>query len=80
MSDAELVGYLRRCNQADNHRYADVAGRFGSEALLESHLPMLDLIDDLAQEWQTMDVADERYAGLTYALRVMVRAYTSAPF
>jgi hypothetical protein len=80
MSDDELVAYLRRCNEADNHRYAEVARRFGAEALLDSHLPMLDLVDELARDWQAMDPADERYAGLTYALRVMVRAYTNNPF
>jgi hypothetical protein len=41
-SDDELVGYLRRCNEADNQRYAEVAGLFGAEALLDSHLPMPD--------------------------------------
>jgi hypothetical protein len=80
MSDDELVGYLRRCNEADNHRYAEVAYRFGEGALLDSHLPMLDLIDELARDWQAMDPADERYAGLTYALRALARAYTSDPF
>jgi hypothetical protein len=80
MSDDELVAYLRRCNEADNHRYAEVVNRFGEEALLDSHLPMLDLVDELARDWQAMDPADERYAGLAYALRVMVRAYTSYPF
>ncbi|GAB2582653.1 hypothetical protein Aab01nite_60170 [Paractinoplanes abujensis] len=75
MDDRELVAYLRRCTEADNHRYADVAGRFGGEALLDSHLPMLDLIDQPAKDWQAMDLADERYVGLTHALRVIVRAY-----
>jgi hypothetical protein len=79
MNDEELVGYLRRCNEADNHRYAEVAGRFGGDALLDSHLPMLDLVDELARDWQAMDPADERYAGLTYALRVMLRAYFNEP-
>jgi hypothetical protein len=77
MNDSELVAYLRRCNEADNHRYAEVAGQFGGEALLDSHLPMLDLIDQLAREWQAMSPSDERYAGMTYALRVLVRAYYS---
>ncbi|MEU4162865.1 hypothetical protein [Actinoplanes sp. NPDC026670] len=79
MNDHELVGYLRRCNEADNHRYADVAGRFGGEAVLDSHLPLLDLVDQLAQDWQVMDSTDERYAGLTYALKVLVQAYWSEP-
>jgi hypothetical protein len=79
MNDPELIAYLRRCNEADNHRYAEVAGRFGEEALLDSHLPMLDLIDQLAKDWQVMDPADERYIGLTYALQVIVQAYYSDP-
>ncbi|MEV4758588.1 hypothetical protein AB0J86_26270 [Micromonospora sp. NPDC049559] len=79
MDDHQLVGFLRRCNEADNHAYAEVAQRFGGEALLDSHLPMLDLVDMLAREWQTMDPADDRYAGLTYALRTLVRAYSDPP-
>ena len=75
MTVPEAVAYLRRCNEADNHAYAEVLRRFGAEALLDSHLPMLDLVDQLAREWQAMDPADERYAGLTHALLVLVRAY-----
>jgi hypothetical protein len=79
MNDRELVAYLRRCNMQDNHAYADVAHRFGGEALLDSHLPMLDQIDLLAQEWEAMDPADIRYAGLTFALRVIAQAYPRHP-
>jgi hypothetical protein len=75
MDDQELVGYLIRCINEDNHAYAYVAHQFGGEALLDSHLPTLDLIESLAQEWQVMDAADDRYAGLTYALRVIAKAY-----
>ncbi|GAA3778996.1 hypothetical protein [Micromonospora maritima] len=79
MNDRELVAYLRRCNSEDNHAYADVAHRFGADALLDSHLPMLDQVDLLAQEWQAMDPSDERYVGLTYALRVIAAAYLRHP-
>lgn len=79
MNDRELVSYLRRCNMQDNHAYAEVAHRFGGEALLDSHLPMLDQVDLLAQEWQVMDPSDDRYAGLTYALRVIAKAYLQHP-
>ncbi len=79
MDDHDLVSFLRRCNEADNHAYAEVAQRFGGEALLDSHLPMLDLVDMLAREWQAMDLADDRYAGLTYALRTMAQAYLHGP-
>jgi hypothetical protein len=75
MDDHQLVRLLRRGNEADNHAYAEVAQRFGGEALLDSHLPMLDLVDLLAREWQAMDPADDRYAGLTYTLRTMAQAY-----
>jgi hypothetical protein len=75
MDDGELVSYLRRCNEADNHAFAEVVQRFGGDALLDSHLPTLDLIDQLAQEWQAMNPADDHYPGLTYALRVLTRAY-----
>jgi hypothetical protein len=75
MNDRELVSYLIRCINEDNHHYAYVAHQFGGEALLASHLPMLDLIESLANEWEAMDPADDRYAGLTHALRVISRAY-----
>jgi hypothetical protein len=75
MNDQELVAYLIRCIDEDNHGYAYVAHQFGGEALLDSHLPMLDLIQSLAQDWQLMDPADGRYAGLTHALRVITKAY-----
>jgi hypothetical protein len=75
----DLVRFLRRRNEADNHAYAEVSYRFGGEALLDSHLPMLDMIDKLAQDWQAMDPADDRYAGLTYALRVVAQAYHDHP-
>jgi hypothetical protein len=75
MDDQKLVSYLIRCINEDNHAYAYVAHQFGGEALLDSHLPMLDLIEGLAQEWQGLDAADDRYAGLTYALRVIAKAY-----
>ena len=76
-----IMSSSRTCGAAmtDNHRYAEVAGQFGGGALLGSHLPMLDLIDQLAKDWQAMDPADERYIGLSYALRVLVQAYYSDP-
>ena len=75
MNDQELVSYLIRCINEDNHAYAYVAGRFGGEALLDSHLPMLDMIESLAREWQRLDPADDRYTGVTHALRVIAKAY-----
>ncbi|MFF0373859.1 hypothetical protein [Actinoplanes missouriensis] len=75
MDDQELISYLIRRVNEDNHAYAYVAHQFGGEALLDSHLPMLDLVESLAQEWQGMDPADDRYAGITHALRVIAQAY-----
>ncbi|MCG5452247.1 MULTISPECIES: DUF6221 family protein [Micromonospora] len=61
------------------HAYVDVFHRFGSEALLDSQLPMLDLVDMLAREYEAMDPGDERFAGLAYALRVLVQSYNEHP-
>ncbi|MER6141663.1 DUF6221 family protein [Streptomyces sparsogenes] len=74
-----LVKFVRDRNMADNHAYAEVAHRFGGDALLDSHLPMLDLVDALAGEYQAMDPADARHAGLAYALRVLAQAYAEHP-
>jgi hypothetical protein len=79
MNDRELVTFLRRCNMQDNHAYADVAHRFGGEALLDSDLPMLDQVDLLAKEWEAMDPGDNRYAGLTYALHVYCAGLPTTP-
>ncbi len=75
----DLVRFLRHQNTQDNHAFAYVIDHFGPEALLDSHLPMLDLIDMLAQEWQSMDPADDRHPGLSYALAVLVRSYYEHP-
>jgi hypothetical protein len=75
MEDHDLVGWLIRCIEKDNHAYAYVSYQFGADALLDSHLPMLDLVESLARDWQAMDPADDRYAGLTHALRVIAQAY-----
>ncbi|MGW3888862.1 hypothetical protein ACWD69_09245 [Micromonospora chokoriensis] len=79
MNNHELVWYLRRCYEADNHAYADIAQRFGEYALMDSHLPLLDMVNKLARDWQVMDPADERYTGITYSLRTLVQAYLHLP-
>ncbi|MEU2358532.1 MULTISPECIES: DUF6221 family protein [Streptomyces] len=71
----DLVQFLRDRNMEDNHAYAEVAHRFGADALLDSHLPMLDLVDMLTRDYQAMDPADARRAGLTYALKVLAQSY-----
>ncbi|MEH0578447.1 hypothetical protein QBA54_29130 [Streptomyces sp. B21-108] len=71
----DLVKFLRDRNMTDNHAYAEVAQRFGGDALLDSHLPMLDLVDMLARDYESMDPADARHAGLTYALKVLALSY-----
>ncbi|MDX3265605.1 DUF6221 family protein [Streptomyces sp. MI02-2A] len=75
----DLVKFLRDRNLEDNHAYAEVAHRFGGEALLDSHLPMLDLVDMLARDYEVMEPADARHAGLTYALKVLAQSYAEHP-
>ncbi|MEV7977043.1 DUF6221 family protein [Streptomyces sp. NPDC086519] len=75
----DLLRFLRARNEEDNHAYAYVAHTFGGEALLDSHLPMLDLIDMLARDFKTMDPTDSRIPGLAYALRVLAQSYAERP-
>ncbi|MFB7470422.1 DUF6221 family protein [Kitasatospora sp. NPDC056184] len=75
----DLPGFLRTRIEQDQHAYAYIAQVFGGEALLDSHLPMLDLIDMLARRQMAMDPADRRSAGLSYALRVLAQAYDEHP-
>ncbi|MET8577007.1 hypothetical protein [Streptomyces sp. NPDC005012] len=69
---------IERIND-DNHAYAYVADTLGGEALLDSHLPMLDLIEQLANDYKSMNPSDSRSAGLAYALRVPGQSYTEHP-
>ncbi|MEW2427863.1 DUF6221 family protein [Micromonospora sp. NPDC047644] len=75
----DLLRFLHRRYEADCHAYADVFHRFGSDALLDSHLPMLDLVDSLAKEYEAMAPGDERSVGLAYALRVLGQSYNEHP-
>ncbi|MFF0087901.1 DUF6221 family protein [Streptomyces canus] len=75
----ELLRFLHARYEADNHAYAEVAYRFGGDALLDSHLPMLDLFDMLAREYEAMDRSDTRLAGLRYALCVLAQSYAEHP-
>ncbi|MFI2415707.1 DUF6221 family protein [Streptomyces sp. NPDC018947] len=75
----DLLMFLRARIEEDNHAYAYVAQTFGGEALLDGHLPMLDLIDMLARDYTAMDPADTRHAGLTYAIRVLAQSYAEHP-
>lgn len=76
---SDFVRFLRERNMADNHAYADVAHRFGGDALLDSHLPMLDLVDMLVREYEAMEPADARREGLAYALKVLAQSYAEHP-
>ncbi|MFE4514620.1 hypothetical protein ACFRMQ_10585 [Kitasatospora sp. NPDC056783] len=58
---------------------AEVAYRFGADALLDSHLPMLDLVDIPARDYEAMDPSDARYVGLGHALRVLTQSYAEHP-
>lgn len=71
----DLVEFLVARIMDDNHAYAYVAGTLGGEALLDSHLPMLDLIGQLANDCKAMAPSDPRSAGLAYALRVLAQSY-----
>ncbi|MFE3206517.1 DUF6221 family protein [Embleya sp. NPDC059237] len=75
----DLLKFLHARNEADNHAYAYVAHCFGGDALLDSHLPMLDLVDMLARDYEGMDPSDTRFAGLGYALRVLTQSYAEHP-
>ncbi|MFE5489146.1 DUF6221 family protein [Streptomyces virginiae] len=75
----DLLKFIHARYEADNHAYAEVAYRFGGEAILDSHLPMLDLIDMLARDYEAMDPTDPRFAGLTYTLRVLAQSYAEHP-
>ncbi|MEU5138145.1 DUF6221 family protein [Streptomyces californicus] len=55
------------------------SGTLGGEALLDSHLPMLDLIEQLANDYKAMASSDSRSDGLTYALRVLGQSYAEHP-
>ncbi|MFC8584471.1 DUF6221 family protein [Streptomyces sp. NPDC057217] len=75
----DLLKFIHARYEADNHAYAEVAHRFGGEAILDSHLPMLDLIDMLARDREAMDPTDPRFVGLTYTLRMLAQSYAEHP-
>lgn len=51
----DLLKFIHARYEADNHAYAEVSYRFGGDALLDSHLPMLDLVGMLARDYAAMD-------------------------
>ncbi|WP_327350753.1 hypothetical protein [Streptomyces sp. NBC_01304] len=71
----DLLKFLHARIEEDNHAYAYVAQTFGGDALLDSHLPMLDLIDMLVRDYAAMDPADPRRAGLRHAIRVLAQSH-----
>ncbi|MEU4354463.1 DUF6221 family protein [Streptomyces virginiae] len=75
----DLLKFLVARINDDNHAYAYVAETMGGEALLDSHLPMLDLIEQLANDYNAMAPSDSRSAGLAYALRVLGQSYAGHP-
>ncbi|MFF3727723.1 DUF6221 family protein [Streptomyces erythrochromogenes] len=75
----DLLKFLVTRINDDNHAYAYVAETMGGEALLDSHLPMLDLIEQLANDYNAMASSDSRSAGLAYALRVLGQSYAEHP-
>ncbi|MFG2875726.1 DUF6221 family protein [Streptomyces sp. NPDC048337] len=75
----DLLKFLVARIMDDNHAYAHVAETMGGEALLDSHLPMLDLTEQLAHDYKAMDPTDSRSVGLAYALRVLAQSYAQHP-
>ncbi|MFF2777464.1 DUF6221 family protein [Streptomyces sp. NPDC058052] len=75
----DLLTFLHARYEADAHTYADVAYRFGGDALLDSHLPMLDLVDMLVREYEAMDPSDARFPGLGHAVRVLAQSHADHP-
>ncbi|MEL5957331.1 DUF6221 family protein [Streptomyces sp. CLV115] len=75
----DLVKFLIARIMDDNHAYAYVVDTLGGEALLDSHLPMLDLTEQLAHDYKAMDPSDSRSAGLGYAIRVLAQSYAEHP-
>ncbi|MFI6017390.1 DUF6221 family protein [Streptomyces sp. NPDC051287] len=75
----DLLKFLIARINDDNHAYAYVAETMGGEALLDSHLPMLDLIEQLANDYKAMAPSDSRSGGLAYALRVLGQSYAEHP-
>ncbi|MFI6155623.1 DUF6221 family protein [Kitasatospora sp. NPDC051170] len=75
----ELLAFIHARYEDDNHAYVDIAELFGGRALLDSHLPMLDLIDMLAADFEAMSASDPRRPGLAYALRSLAQSYSHHP-
>ncbi|MEW2347990.1 DUF6221 family protein [Streptomyces sp. NPDC006684] len=75
----DLLKFLVARINDDNHAYTYKAETMGGEALLESHLPMLDLIEQLANDHKALAPSDSRSVGLAYALRVLGQSYAEHP-
>ncbi|ARF72966.1 DUF6221 family protein [Streptomyces sp. NPDC012600] len=75
----DLLKFLAARIMDDHHAYAYVAGTIGGEALLDSHLPMLDLTEQLVRDYRAMDASDPRSTGLAHALRVLAQSYAEHP-
>ncbi|MFM9608067.1 DUF6221 family protein [Streptomyces niveiscabiei] len=74
-----LLRFLHARCEEDNHAYAYVAQCFGGDALLDSQLPMLDMVDALAREYEGMSTGDVRRPGVEFALRMLAQAYHEHP-
>ncbi|MCX4739096.1 DUF6221 family protein [Streptomyces antibioticus] len=73
----DLLQFLAACISEDRRHVADTSD---SEALLDSHLHILDSIEALANDYSGMpDPWDGRTHGLTHALRVLAQAYAAHP-
>ncbi|MFD7704814.1 hypothetical protein [Streptomyces caelestis] len=73
----ELLQFLVSRIEEDRRHVTDTVG---SEALLDSHLPLLDAVETLADEYRGMaDPWDGRTHGFTDALRILAQAYAAHP-
>ncbi|WP_392872386.1 DUF6221 family protein [Streptomyces sp. LN499] len=73
----ELLKFLAARIGDDRQVVADIIGR---EALLASHLALLNSVEVLANDYRRMpDPWDGRTHGLTHALRVLAQAYEAHP-
>lgn len=75
----DLLTFLVARVDEDLHTYAYVAGTFGGDALLDSHLPMLDLINILVSDYRNLEPQDARTQGLAHALRTLAQSYAEHP-
>ncbi|MFE1150604.1 hypothetical protein ACFW42_26355 [Streptomyces albidoflavus] len=76
----DLAKFLTARIADDHHAYAYVAHTFGGEALLDSHLPLLDLTEQLANDHRTMALPDSGTAPVCVAPHPSAQPALPHPF